>query len=46
MREKKDRTIAADEDTHTDLAVWAAQRKITIKKVLKEVVDFYKKNKK
>jgi len=41
MKEKKDRTVAVDEDTHTELAIMAAKRKIAIKQVFKEIVDFY-----
>lgn len=42
--EKRDRAIWADEDTHTEIAVMAARKKITIKKILKEIVDFYRAN--
>ncbi len=40
MSEKeKNHVIYADEETHTELSIMAARKKVSIKKALKELVD-------
>lgn len=36
---KEDKTVRTDEDTHTELIIMAARRKVTIGTVLKQLVD-------
>jgi len=35
----RDYVIRADEETHTELSVMAARKKVSIKQVLKQLVD-------
>lgn len=48
MPEKKEKQYAiwADRDTHTELAVMAARRKVSIKQCLKEMVEKEKEKEK
>jgi predicted HicB family RNase H-like nuclease len=39
MSEEKKKALWVDEDTHTEVAVMAARKKVSIKKFLKELVE-------
>jgi predicted DNA-binding ribbon-helix-helix protein len=46
MEDGKDRSVVIDNETHRDLKMMAARRQVSIKQVLKELVDKAKKEEK